>query len=142
MIGFFFDGGDEQVTDLFKSYLWSDAGIDHYIKKYIKKNCYSQDVELLLVMFYVEGKYLENPNQDGKISNYRASEKSISYSVDVTRDKFHKKTDYERRKFIVDSIVRAVEAISIRMIKKKMNFEKDKLLLDLDEKVFQPYLKS
>lgn len=139
MIGFFIKSGDTEIGNLFRQYVWKELGIDVLIKKNIINN-YSKDLNLLLIMYYVEGKFPVNPPEDGKVNNYSTKEKSISVSISVTKEKFHERTEEERRKFIVESIKLAVKKVNERMSKKKMEFDAEGLLSDLEEKVFSIYL--
>jgi len=140
MIGFFIKSGDVDVDGMFSPYIWSTVGIDPYVKKYIKPNVYSKHLDLLLIMFYVEGKYFDQPIENGKVSNYNSKEKSISVAIDVSKEKFHKRNEEERKKYIVESIILAVNLVADKMKKKKMEFNKEQLLKDLEDNVFKNYL--
>ncbi|HPA62822.1 MAG TPA: hypothetical protein PLM72_10185 [Spirochaetota bacterium] len=139
MIRFFVKSGDTEVDCMFSPYIWSDRGIDAYIKKYINQSNYSKDLDFLLIMFYVEGKFFDQPVENGKVSNYSSKDKSISVAIDVSKDKFHNKNDDERKKYIIESIILSVNIVAGKLQMKKMEFDKNKLLKDLEDKVFRIY---
>ena len=124
---------------MFSPYVWDKHGLDTLMKKKLAKN-YGNDMELLLIQYYVEGKFSSYMPVQPKLGNYMKKSRDISIAIGVLREKFHNRNEFERREFIVDSTVNAIKMVKDRLRKKKLDVDFDKLIQDV-EQVSKEYLK-
>lgn len=57
MVGYYLVAGDEQSSELITPYLWKDYGLCTLLKKEIRNRQYGNDLTLLLIKYYIEGKF-------------------------------------------------------------------------------------
>ncbi|QKJ30358.1 hypothetical protein HQ865_11510 [Mucilaginibacter mali] len=138
MIGYYISCSDE-VCDMFKPYVWGKHGIDTVMKIELS-NDYGTDLNLLLIQYYVEGKFSNYLPIEPKLGNYKKDSKDITIAIGVTRKGFHEKEEFERREFVVDSTLLAIKLSKNKLFKKKLNIDFDKLLNDV-KRVADEYLK-
>src|SRR5689334_1835184 len=101
MIGYYISTGDEDIADTFLSYVWKEFGFGTLIKEHLAGKGYGKDLELLLIKYYVEGKFSRYLPHEPKVNNYMSKNKDIGVDVAVTRELFHDRNEFERREFIV-----------------------------------------
>jgi hypothetical protein len=131
MIGYFLKLGDEAVSEMFTPYIWEEHGFDSVLKnKFLKAN-YGPDLNLLLIMYYVEGKFDINGPEFLKVSNYSHKNKNISVAIMVRSEQFHNRNEFERREFIIDSTIKAIDQVRAKLEKKKLNIRFDELMSDI-----------
>ncbi len=140
MIGYYLSAGDQTVSDQFSPYVWGDYGFGALIKKSIRYKKYGEGLELLLIKYYVHGKFSSYLPLEPKVGNYSKANKDISVDIGVPSYLFHEKNEFERREFIVDSTIHAVELVKNRLLKKKLDVDFDSLLYDL-KALSKDYLK-
>ena len=140
MIGYYLSTGDQQGSDMFSPYVWEVAGFGTLIKKEIRNKDYGDDLELLLIKYYIEGKFSSYLPHDPKLSNYMSKSKDISVDIAVTKELFHDRNEFERREFIVDSTMKAVKLVRDKLKKKKLDIDFDGLMNDIRE-ISEEYLK-
>ena len=130
MIRYFLSTGDEIVSNIFTPYVWKEHGLGTLLDKEIKNKNYGKDLELLLIKYYVDGKFNVNEPRSPKVSNYSKKNKDIAVDIVVTPELFHNKNEFERREFILDSTMNAVKLVKDKLTKKKLDINFDELLLD------------
>ena len=141
IIGFFQLSGDEDVGDLFTPYVWGENCFTKFINPIIKSANYGIDLKLILIQYYVEGKFDLNAPDKPKLSNYSSKKKDIAVTIHVTRDKFHDVSDSKRRQFIVETTLQAIDMVEKRLSKRKLDINFDALRKDI-QKAAKEYLKS
>lgn len=139
MIKYYLNTGDQEGSDMFTPYVWGKKGFGALMDKSLKKN-YGSDLDLLLIQYYVEGKFSSYIPVEPKPGNYKAKDKDIAVAIGVTREIFHNRNEFERREFIVDSTINAINIVKKRLTKKKLDIDFDKLLKDVQETA-KEYLK-
>jgi hypothetical protein len=140
MIGYYLNAGDEDGSKMFSPYIWDKHGLSTMIKSTLSKTGYGTDMDLLLIQYYVEGKFSSYIPEKPKVGNYLKKNKDISVAIGVTRDVFHDRNEFERREFIVDSTLNAIELVKVRLTKKKLDIDFDSLIKDVKE-LADTYLK-
>ena len=138
MIGYYLNSGDQEGSDMFSPYVWSKHGLDTLMEKKLS-NDYGKDMDLLLIQYYIEGRFSNYLPVPPKLGNYMKKSKDITVAVGVTRKLFHDRNEFERREFIVDSTLGAIKLVKERLVKKKLDINFDKLLQDIKE-ISQEYL--
>lgn len=99
-------------------------------EKHFLNKTYGKDLKLLLIMYYVEGRFAVNGPSEPKVGNYLKKDKDIRVAITVTSEMFHNKNEFERREFIVDSISRSINLVIERVHSKKLDIKFDELLID------------
>lgn len=140
MIGYYINCSDE-VCDMFNPYIWEEHGLGTLLKRKVRNTDYGGDLNLLLIQYYVEGKFSSYIPAEPKPGNYMKKNKDISVAIGVTPDVFHNRNEFERREFVVDSTINAINIVKNRLTKKKLDIDFDKLLVDV-QAVAQEYLKQ
>lgn len=140
MIGYFLKGGDSDVSDIFTPYVWGQYGIGTKLEKGLKQE-YGHDLKLLLIQYYVEGKFAVNGPDKPKVNNYSTKNKDISVAIPVSPELFHLRNDFERREFIIDSTLTAIRLVEERLAKRKLQVDFEALLNDFQTQA-QEYLKQ
>src|SRR5690606_26755774 len=113
---------------MFTPYVWKEHGLDTLIEVKLAKENYGTDLDLLLIQYYVEGKFSSYLPEQPKVGNYLKKNKDIAVAIAVTRDIFHDQNEFERREFIVDSTLNAIELVKAKLIKKKLDIDFDRLI--------------
>ena len=98
------------------------------------------DLRLLLIKYYVAGTFSpdEMPAKP-QLSNYSNKNKDIAVAFAVTRDKFHDVGEQERRKFIVNTTLQAIDLVEGRLGKRKLDIDFTALKRDV-RKAAEDYL--
>lgn len=138
MIGIFVKAGDPEVGNHFLLYQKEFRDIVH---RNVFVNNYGEGIDLILIQFHLEGRFLQIPDEQYKVNYFRKKEKSASVNVYVPMT-FQFVTEREKKEFISKTTTEAVLIIKKRMEKKEnihINF--DQLLQDL-EKSTEEYLSS
>jgi hypothetical protein len=132
MIGFFVGSGDTTVGEMFTPYLWGSNGLANLLEPLKKKN-YGSSLKLLLIEYYVEGEHSSAFNVPHiKVSNYSSKNKDISVKVPVRRIVFHDTDDLLRRKFLLQTTLEAIELVRIRLERKKLDVDIQRLRSDVE----------
>ena len=131
MIGYFIKSGDENVSDIFTPYVWREKGFDTFLEKATSGKEYGSDLKLLLIKFYVEGKFDINGPDQPKPGNYSTKNKDIAVEITVKLTDFHNRNDLDRKNFIVSSTLKAIELAREKLSKKKLDIDFDQLLSDV-----------
>ena len=131
MIGYFLKSGDETVSKMFTPYLWQEHGLGTLFENRFLKKDYGPDLKLLLIMYYVEGKFDVNGPSLPKVGNYSNKNKDINVAITVKPGQFHDRNEFERREFIFDSTVNAIKLVRDKLAKKKLNINFDELMSDI-----------
>ena len=95
------------------------------------------DLELLLIQYYVEGKFSRYLPEEPKVGNYSKKNKDIAVAIGVPCHLFHVKNEFERREFIVDSTLSAIVLVKNRLEKKKLDINFSALIKDIKELSFE-----
>jgi hypothetical protein len=118
MIGYFVKAGDLEVGHIFNPYRFAFSTM--LDEKLAGKN-YSKDLQLILIEYHLEGKFLAFPGEDYKIKPYREKEHSIGVVIGVPY-KFLVWPDIEKKKFIVNTTLRAITIVKDNLSQKE-NFD-------------------
>ncbi len=130
MIGFFVKAGDIQVSQKFDPYRKKFEGI---IEKTINNKKYGEGLDLILIEYHLEGKFLEIPDYQYKVCNFRKKERAISVKVYVPSS-FELLSGLEKKEFIIKTTEESVILVKKKMAKSDIsNFNFDSLLLDLKQ---------
>ena len=140
MIKYFLKMGDETVSKMFSPYVWEAQGFATLFENRFLNKDYGPDLEMLLIMYYVEGKFETNGPEHPKTGNYSKKNKDINVAITVKPAQFHDRNEFERREFILDSTINAVKLVRNKLTKKKLNINFDELLMDITS-VGNAYLK-
>jgi hypothetical protein len=140
MIGYYISCGDTEVCDVFTPYVGMEKGISTQIDAVLKKENYGNDMQLLLIQYYVEGRFSNYLPSQPKLGNYVKKNKDIAVAIGVTREQFHSRNEFERREFIVDSTLSAIKLVKERLLKKKLDIDFNRLIDDVQE-ITVEYLK-
>jgi hypothetical protein len=140
MIKYYLSTGDETTGDMFTPYVWGESGLGELMDKVLKKP-YGDDLVLLLIQYYIEGKFSSYVPAEPKLGNYMKKNKDIAVAIGVTPEKFHNRNEFERREFIVDSTLDAIKLVKTRLTKKKLDIDFDRLIKDVQEAA-DKYLKK
>jgi len=133
MVGYYISTGDEEVGSKFIPYVFGDNGLGKLIKEHISNKDYGDDLKLLLIQYYVEGKFSRYLPEEPKLGNYKKKDRNIAIAIGVPCRLFHSRNEFERREFVVDSTLNAVNVVREKLEKKKLDINFDSLLSDLKE---------
>ncbi len=140
MVGYFLSCGDETVCQMFSPYLWGENGFSTLFEsKFINKD-YGSNLNLLLIKYYVEGRFDIHGPENFKLGNYSRKNKNIAVDVAVKKENFHNKNEFERREFVVDSSTNAIIGVKNKFEKAKILFDFHELIKDIKE-VTSEYLR-
>jgi len=132
--------GGEDADELFTPYIWGQKSFEYYTEPILSRGSYGNDLRLLLVKFYVEGRLIaDGITSKPKISNYSKKNKDIAVAFSVTREKFHDVGERERREFIVNTTLQAIDMVEGRLGKRKLDINFDSLRRDV-KKAADEYL--
>ena len=121
--------GDSDVD--FSAYIWGDKGYVKLLKEILSKN-YGNDLELLLIQYYVEEDYKPGWSPEkSRLSNYSNKNKDIAVAFSVTKDKFHNVSEGERRKFVAETTLQAIDLVEERLGKRKLDIDFKRLRKDV-----------
>jgi hypothetical protein len=130
MIDYFIKVSTGESGDIFRKYVWSFRKL---INEYINITKYSDDVDLLLIEFSMEGKFIEYPKKEIRFRSYRLKEKSAAVTVGV-RKEFIEWTDNEKKQFIITSTLNSIELARNALRKKGLDISGfPRLLVDLND---------
>jgi hypothetical protein len=130
VIRYFQKSGDSDSGDVFSPYIWGNLGFTRVLEKYLSCG-YGRDLELLLVQYYVEGIYDINAPENPRQSNYSKKNKDIAVAFSVTKENFHNVGERERRQFIVDTALQAIDLVEGRLGKRKLDIDFKRLKEDV-----------
>jgi hypothetical protein len=132
MISYFVAAGDPIVSDIIHPYIWGPDGLADLLRP-LKKKDYGPALKLLLIEYYVEGTYSSAFNiMEVKVSNYSSKNKDISVKVPVKQIDFHGNDDLQRRKFLLQTTLKAIELVRIRLERKKLAVDMQLLKHDVE----------
>jgi hypothetical protein len=131
MVGYFVSSGDPEVDSMFAPYVWGATGLANLLKPLKLKN-YGTELKLLLIEYYVEGKFTEHLFDEIRLRNYSTKSKDISAQVPVRRSDFHDRTDRQRREFLLKTTLEAIELVRGRLEKRKLGVDFDRLRQDVE----------
>jgi hypothetical protein len=137
MIGYFTLEGDVEVGEHFNPYL---DGFRDVLKNRFANREYGKELTLILVEYHLEGKQLKSIPDSPIVLPYRKKECSLGVAIGVPRS-FKDFSDYEKKKFIIDTTLEAVNLSYKKMSRlgySKINF--DSLINDVKECAME-YLK-
>ena len=105
----------KEKGDLFCSYIWGDLGICGPLKT-LKRSDYGEDLKLALFQFYILP-LLEQLAYLKEIERYRPKEGAIGIPIIVHDYNFFDKSDFERRKFLMHTIIDKLDLLA-RVVKR------------------------
>lgn len=129
MIGYFIRKGGPETGRVFNSQL---NIYKKYIEKYINIKKYGNNLSLILIQYYISGKFLEFNSSRTKLLNYLPKEKAIAFIMEVDHKDFLKLSDEGQKKFIIKTTLNSVLAVKKRLEKKNMDIDFNSLVNDLN----------
>ena len=132
MIGYFIKSGDASVSKMFTPYVWRESGFATQLDRALWGKNYGEGLDLLLIQYYVEGRFPVFGPSQLKVKNYSAKDKDIAVAIPVKRSEFHEVSETQRRRFIVSSTLNAIEAVRTRLYSRKLNVDFDELYADVE----------
>lgn len=122
MIGYFVKSGDAEMGKIFNVYRFSYSD---FLKEKLAGKKYSEDLELILIEYHLEGKFLSLPDKEIRVKAYRRNEHSVAVVIGVPQE-FVSWTEIEKKKFLITTTLEAVIAVKSNL-SKKTNFDLQKL---------------
>jgi hypothetical protein len=137
MIGYFVKSGDIDIGHLFSPYCFSFSDL---IKEKITGKNYSKDLNLILIEYHLEGRFLELPSEKYKVKSYSTKDLAVAVVIGVP-NLFSTWSDSEKKFLIVNTTLEAINLVKNKLSKRR-NFDlegMDRLYTDIKEysKVFQ-----
>jgi hypothetical protein len=130
MIGYFYKAGDIYVGEAFHKY---QKGFGSLLHQYIDSKKYGIGVDLILIEYNLEGKFLKLPDHQYEVNRYRRKEKALSVKVYVPQV-FGTWSENEKRSFITNTTVESVRLLEKRYEKSDViQIDFKRLLLDLEK---------
>lgn len=130
MIGFFVLAGDVNVGKTFNLY---KEEFNKIVKNFIFGKKYGTGLDILLIEYHLEGKFLKIPEYRYKVNAFRKKESSISVSVYVPTT-FEALSDSEKKAFIAHTTLEAIILVRNKMQKSEIiKIDFDSLLHDLKQ---------
>ncbi len=127
------------MSEMFQPYLWGEKGLSSYVRRQIEENSYGEDLRLLLIMYFVEGRFDTGSPVDVEMGNYSFKKREVSVRIPVLKASFHSQETMNRRKFIVDSTLLAVDMVRNRLEKRNLDIDFASLRRDV-ERAGEEYL--
>lgn len=129
MIGFF------TITDVFAGqtidqYLGRQTGFDTLLQNHLKNEHYGDDLKLLLISFIIEGQFKRDLPSKITASSFGKKDRAVEVKIPVKMREFVLFSESDRKKFIVESIIAAVNAARIRH-GEKLDTDFDRLIQDV-----------
>src|SRR5690606_34001733 len=115
----------------FRTYVWSETGIDHILKK-LNNEDYGQDIKLILFQFYLNPLPIELKGIKD-IENYRKKEKSIGIPIIITDENFYGESEEGRYNFLKQSIFQKMNILEEVVKKKKLDTNMNLLKSNLEQ---------
>nr|MBN2278565.1 hypothetical protein [candidate division Zixibacteria bacterium] len=142
VIKYFLWLGSEDIKELFPPYVWGKDSFGYYTEPILSQTSYGNDLRLLLIKYFVVGVFTPNDLPSRPIlSNYSNKNKDITVDFAVTREKFHNVGERERREFIVNTTLQAIDMVEGRLGKRKLDIDFENLRRDV-KKAAEDYLKQ
>jgi hypothetical protein len=132
MIGYYIHAGDDESANMFIPYIWGVAGLGIRIRNHLDISNLGTDLDLILIKYYLEGKFSSYLPIEPNLGNYLKKNKDIGLDIGVTKEAFHLREEFERREFIVDSTMKAVSLVHNRLSKKKLDINFNLLMEQLN----------
>ncbi len=130
MLGYFIKASKAESGEVFAKYVWAFRNL--FYKK-IEITKYSEDLNLLLIEYTVEGKFIDYPKKDFRYISYRVKEKSSAIEVGVKKE-FIDWSDKEKKDFIISTTIKSIDIVEHKLIKKGLDVDGFLLLLvDLND---------
>lgn len=130
MIRYFISAGDENVSGMFSPYIWNNLGFGTLFSNKFSNKSYGSDLKLILIKYYVEGKFEVNGPENPTVSNYSKKNKDISVAYTVHANDFHLRDDFKRKEFIVESTLNAIILVQKKLFKQRLDIDFEGLLAD------------
>lgn len=130
MIKYFLSVGGDGAGVIFPDYLWEENGFIKTLEPKLRKDGYGKELELFLIEYYVSGNQptmgIEKlKGQELRVLRYNSKEKSIAVAMHVSFRNFVGLSEKQRRQFIVQTTLKAVDAARDRYKNRRwdVNFE-------------------
>lgn len=139
MVSFFIKTGDPEVSQIFTPYLWGTASFGEIIDSKVNSVDYGEELDLILIKVYVEGKFEIYGPKHLTVENYSKTKKETGAAFTISRKDFHNKSDKERRLFLTSMVRIAISSIQLKHEKKICNYNFT-LLKENFERAIDAYL--
>ncbi len=134
VVGCFLDLGGEDANQLFSPYVWSGRGVGDLIRERISGKRYGGDLDLLLIKYHIYGAF--DPDwalDDVRVSNYMSKSKDVGVSFPVKPHQFKDVSERERRLFVVNTTLHAIDLVEKKLGKRKLDIDFVSLRRDVKE---------
>ncbi len=134
VVGYFLELGGEDANELFSPYVWSTNGLGDVIKEHMEGRRYGNDIGPILIQYHVYGSLdpISAPN-DVEVSNCMSKSKDVGVSFPVKPHQFRDVSERERRLFVVNTTLQAIDLVEKKLGKRKLDI--DFVLLRRDVKM-------
>ncbi len=109
----------EEKGEIFREYIWGALGICNPLKT-LNRSDYGNDLQLALFKFYVQP-LLEELLYLKEIERFRPKEKAIGIPIIIHDDNFFSRSDYERRKFLKDTMLEKLDLLAAVVKRNKLD---------------------
>lgn len=124
--------GDESVSQMFAPFIWKEHGLGSLLDKFLSSEHFENNLKLILIKFYVQGKFGINGPEGIKVGKYSNKKREIHVEISVTPENFHNKDEFGRREFVLDNTLNAVKLVKEKLKKRKLDLEFDKLISEIN----------
>lgn len=119
MIEYFIKTGGKNVSH-FSDYIWRENGFKTVLDKYANNLQSNEELKTLLIKYIVDGEIITFKRSKRPISKYDNEEKEISIDVFVSQDEFWNKPETDRKEYIANTTINAIEKVEQKLKKQKI----------------------
>lgn len=135
VISFSSFSGSETVSKIVRPYVYGEFGLLDLLEKHMFHEKYGDELTLILILLYIEGgedcsDWFATPSKP-KLGRFSTKDKSIKYSVPITKETFFCLSPSDRKAFLVQQMKDALAATEIQFNKKKMTADFNLMKSDL-----------
>ena len=134
VVDYFLDLGGSDAKELFRPYIWGHNGLGDVVERFLSGRNYGSDLELILVKYHVYGMF--EPDWalgDIRVSNYMSKTKDVAVSFPVKPHQFKDVSERERRLFVVNTTLQAIDLVEKKLGKRKLDIDFESLRRDVKE---------
>lgn len=113
---------------LVKKYIWGENGLNEKLMP-LKWQTYGQDLELILIQFYVNPD-LRLREALKEIGSYSRKEKSIAIPIILDQENFFRHNEIERQEFFKSTINQRLDLLNEKVKRNKLDLNLKKLKID------------
>ena len=107
---------------MFTPYLWGTMSLGELIDSEVNPTNYGDDLKLILIKVYVEGRFEINGPEHLAVESYSKIKKETGAAFTIKRKDFHSKSNEERKRFLAAMVKKSIEGIQAKHEGKMRNF--------------------